>query len=202
MRRRCRRRLNFTFDKRYFKPRGIPLSQLGEIKITDDELETLRLRFIKKLTQNEAAQKMNISQSQYQRDLTNTLEKVTSALIDGHAICIDKINNFSKSKTVKILIPMNSKDKTDKISDVFGRSKYFAIYNSDDKKLEFVENPGNTQARGAGTKASQFAIENQITRVIVRQIGPNAENALKQGDVEITIESEPDKTLEELIQSL
>lgn len=103
---------------------------------------------------------------------------------------------------MKILIPVDSKNKTDKISDVFGRSKYFAIYNSDDKKLEFVDNPGNTQAKGAGITASQFAIESQISRVIAKQIGPNAESTLKQGNIEITIESDPDKTLEELTQAL
>lgn len=103
---------------------------------------------------------------------------------------------------MKILIPMESKNKVGKISDVFGRSKYFAIYNSDDKKLEFVENPGNTQARGAGISASQYAIDNKVSRVIVTKIGPHAENVLKQGNIKISIEEDSSKTLEEIIKSI
>jgi predicted DNA-binding protein (UPF0251 family) len=98
MRRRCRRKLSFDFNRRYFKPRGIPLAQLDEVKITDEELETLRLRYIEKLTQDKAARKMKISQSQYQRDITNAMERITKALIDGDAIHIDKVNKFLNNK--------------------------------------------------------------------------------------------------------
>lgn len=88
MRQRCRRRLGCTFNEIYFKPRGIPLRNLQEVSIIDEELETLRLRYIEKIDQEEAAKKMGISQSQYQRDLTSVLEKITNALINGYAINI------------------------------------------------------------------------------------------------------------------
>ncbi len=92
MRQRFRRRINFDFNEIYFKPRGIPLSSLEEINITDEELETLRLRYIEKIDQEKAAQMMGISQSQYQRDLSIVLEKISRALIEGHAIRIQKSN--------------------------------------------------------------------------------------------------------------
>jgi len=88
MRQRCRRRLGFRFNEIYFKPRGVPLRELTEIRITDEELETIRLRYLKKMDQVDAAKKMGISQSQYQRDLTSVLEKITKALIEGYAINI------------------------------------------------------------------------------------------------------------------
>jgi predicted DNA-binding protein (UPF0251 family) len=89
MLRRCKRRVQYNFNCHYFKPRGIPLAQLDEVKITNEELETLRLRFIEKIDQNKAAKMMQISQSQYQRDITKALEKITEALIDGKAINIE-----------------------------------------------------------------------------------------------------------------
>ena len=61
-----------------------------ETKITDEELETLRLRYIENLDQQSAAEKMGISQSQYQRDISAVLEKITRALIEGNAISISK----------------------------------------------------------------------------------------------------------------
>lgn len=92
MRPRCRRRVGYQFDETYFKPRGIPLSSLEEVHITDEELETLRLRYIEKIDQEEAAKKMGISQSQYQRDLSLALEKISKALIEGNAISIKRRN--------------------------------------------------------------------------------------------------------------
>ncbi|MBU4210366.1 DUF134 domain-containing protein [Patescibacteria group bacterium] len=90
MRRRCKRKIRFNFREIYFKPRGIPLSQLKEVSITEDELEALRLRYVEKLDQHESAKKMGISQSQYQRDITLAFEKITKALIEGWAIKIEK----------------------------------------------------------------------------------------------------------------
>jgi predicted DNA-binding protein (UPF0251 family) len=90
MRYRNRRKLGFQFNEIYFKPRGVPLSSLEEVHITDEELETLRLRYIEKVDQEEAAQRMGISQSQYQRDLSIVLEKISKALIEGNAISITK----------------------------------------------------------------------------------------------------------------
>jgi len=87
--RRNNRRIQNDFNEIYFKPRGVPLNQLAEISITFEELESLRLRYIEKLSQNESAEKMEISQSQYQRDLTQVLEKLTKALINGEAIRIE-----------------------------------------------------------------------------------------------------------------
>ncbi len=90
MRRKSKRRLGIQFNERYFKPRGIPLRELNEIEITDEELETLRLRYIKNIDQEEAAKQMGISQSQYQRDISSVLEKITTALVEGFAISITK----------------------------------------------------------------------------------------------------------------
>jgi len=88
MRRRNRRRIAFDFDEIYFKPRGVPLSSLEETHVSDEELETLRLRYIEKLDQESASKKMGISQSQYQRDLSTVLEKISKALIEGNAISV------------------------------------------------------------------------------------------------------------------
>jgi predicted DNA-binding protein (UPF0251 family)/predicted Fe-Mo cluster-binding NifX family protein len=201
MRRRCRRYLDFRFNRRYFKPRGVPLAHLQEVRVTDEELETLRLRYIEGLKQEDAARKMKISQSQYQRDLSNVLERITKALIEGHAIHVENVNKLSNSKKMKILFPMDSKNKSDGLSDVFGRSKYFATYNTDEEKLEFKDNPGVSQARGAGVTAGQFAIDNGVNKVVLKQIGPNAENVLKQGGIEVQVE-ESDKSLDDIIKSL
>jgi len=72
----------------YFKPRAVPLSSLREVILTVDEAETLRLKDLEKLNQIEAAEKMNIHQSTFQRTLTRAREKVSDAIINGKAIKI------------------------------------------------------------------------------------------------------------------
>ena len=72
----------------YFKPRAVPLNQLDEVELTLDELETLRLSSLEKLSQEQAAKNMKIHQSTFQRTLTRAREKVTDALVNGKAIKI------------------------------------------------------------------------------------------------------------------
>jgi len=90
MRKRFRRRIQYNFNDTYFKPRGKPLSTIEEVTLSDEELETLRLRYVKRFPQERASKEMRISQSQYQRDITKALEKITDALIEGKAIKIEK----------------------------------------------------------------------------------------------------------------
>ena len=84
------RRIKFNPDVTYFKPQGVPMRFLEVIELTIEEAEALRLRNIKDLEQEEAAKKMNTSQSTFQRILSSAYKKVTEALIEGKAIKIIK----------------------------------------------------------------------------------------------------------------
>jgi len=84
------RRIRFNPNITYFKPQGVPMGFLEMIELTTEEIEALRLRNIKNLEQEEAAKKMNTSQSTFQRILSSAYKKVTEALIEGKAIKIIK----------------------------------------------------------------------------------------------------------------
>lgn len=86
---RCRK-IRFSPNVTYFKPQGVPIRHLEVIELTIEEAETLRLKNIKGLSQEEAAKKMNTSQSTYQRILSLAYKKITEALIEGKAIKIIK----------------------------------------------------------------------------------------------------------------
>ncbi|MCK4799486.1 DUF134 domain-containing protein [Candidatus Parcubacteria bacterium] len=81
--------INFNPQTTYFKPRGIPLSSLKENVLTIDELEALRLKNYKQLSQTKCAQKMKISQSTFQRILSLANKKIADALINSKAIKIE-----------------------------------------------------------------------------------------------------------------
>jgi len=63
---------------------------LEVVELTAEEAEALRLRNIKDLEQEEAAKKMNTSQSTFQRILSSAYKKITQALVEGKAIKIIK----------------------------------------------------------------------------------------------------------------
>jgi len=84
------RRIKFNPNVTYFKPQGVPMRYLEVIELTTEEAEALRLRNIKDLEQEEAAKRMNTSQSTYQRILSSAYKKITEALIEGKAIKIIK----------------------------------------------------------------------------------------------------------------
>jgi predicted DNA-binding protein (UPF0251 family) len=84
------RRIRFNPDITYFKPQGVPMRYLEIVELTTEEVEALRLRNIKDLEQEEAAKKMNTSQSTFQRILSSAYKKITEALIEGKAIKIIK----------------------------------------------------------------------------------------------------------------
>ncbi len=84
------RRIEFSPNITYFKPQGVPMRELEMVELTTEEVEALRLRNIKDLEQEEAAKKMNTSQSTFQRILSSAYKKITEALIEGKAIKIIK----------------------------------------------------------------------------------------------------------------
>ena len=73
----------------YFKPAGIPLRALEEIRLTVEEAEAIRLKDLEGLEQEEGAEKMNISRPTFQRVLASARKKMAEALLNGKAIRIE-----------------------------------------------------------------------------------------------------------------
>jgi predicted DNA-binding protein (UPF0251 family) len=94
---RLNRRIKFQYNNNIFKPQGIPTRELKIINLTIEELEALRLKNIEDLDQNESAQKMNTSQSTFQRIINSAYKKISEALVEGKAIKIEK-NHDEKNK--------------------------------------------------------------------------------------------------------
>jgi predicted DNA-binding protein (UPF0251 family) len=84
------RKVIFDPNVTYFKPRAVPLSELAEVGLGVDELEALKYSDLEGLDQIKAAKKMRISQSTFQRILSQARRKVAEALIKGKAIKIIK----------------------------------------------------------------------------------------------------------------
>ncbi len=95
--RRCRR-IGFKPRITYFKPAGIGIRELEECILTLDEFESIRLKDLEGLDQEEAAKKMNISQPTFHRLVLNARKKIADAIINGKAIKIEGGNYIFKGK--------------------------------------------------------------------------------------------------------
>jgi predicted DNA-binding protein (UPF0251 family) len=73
----------------YFKPRGIPLTELDKISLAVDEFEALRLKDLEGLEQEKAAATMKVSQPTFHRIIQSAHTKVADALVNGKAIRIE-----------------------------------------------------------------------------------------------------------------
>jgi uncharacterized protein len=76
-------------DKNYFKPRGIPLSELEEVVLYLDEYEAIRLADYEQLYQEEAADRMNISCQTFGRIIEAAHKKIADVLINGKVLKIE-----------------------------------------------------------------------------------------------------------------
>ncbi len=85
---RLMRHVRFNPDVTYYKPAGVPMSALEEVVIELDEAEALRLCDVEGLKQEEAAERMGVSQSTLFRMLSSGREKLAGAIINGKAIKI------------------------------------------------------------------------------------------------------------------
>lgn len=82
------RRITMPPPMEGFKPFGIPLRNLESVVLLFEEFEAIRLADYENLTQEEAAQKMDISRPTFTRLYDKARKTIARAFIEGKAIII------------------------------------------------------------------------------------------------------------------
>ena len=73
----------------YFKPRGIPMLDLDEVRLTVDEREAIRLSDLIGLSHEEAGRRMGVSRATFGRIIQRARKAVADAIINGKAINVE-----------------------------------------------------------------------------------------------------------------
>jgi predicted DNA-binding protein (UPF0251 family) len=73
----------------HFRPSGIPVGQMEQVKLTVDELEAIRLADLESLYQEQAAEMINVSRQTFGRIIASAHKKVAEALVLGKSILIE-----------------------------------------------------------------------------------------------------------------
>jgi len=84
---------------------------------------------------------------------------------------------------MKICIPVSGTNENPTMDNRFGRASYFCIYETGDDSSVVIQNPAVEARGGAGLKTVEFLVEKQIKAVIVPQLGPNADRALRAAQI-------------------
>lgn len=101
------RRIGCLPDNIYFKPKGIPASNLEEIVLSLDEYESIRLADFEGLYQEEAAQKMNVSRQTFGRIIDSAHKKIADIIVNGKALKIEGGVIASQEKCEKCIKYIN-----------------------------------------------------------------------------------------------
>ena len=151
----------------YFKPRGVPLSEMEEVVLTVDELESIRLADLLGMYQEEGAAVMNVSRPTFGRIVDQARKKIAEALVHGKALRIEggpvevaPAARASVTEGGKMYIAVSTTDgKT--ICGHLGKCRDFIVYETEGTEIKGKRMrstggacPGGS---GAGHDTSPFA---------------------------------------------
>ncbi len=83
------RMVAFKPDISYFKPRGIPMVDLEDVRLTVDEREAIRLSDLLGLSYEDAGRNMGVSRATFGRIIQHARKVVADALVNGKAINVE-----------------------------------------------------------------------------------------------------------------
>jgi len=84
----------------------------------------------------------------------------------------------------------------------FGRCKYFVIYDSENKAIEFIPNPNKDAEDGAGPASVQLVSSRNVNKIVSGEFGMKIKSLLDSLKIQMIIIKEPDKRIKDIIEML
>ena len=181
----------------YFKPRGIPLTELEEACLSVEGLEALRLADMEGLTAIEAARRMRVSRHSFGRTLATARRTVATALCRGQALRIEggtyavaspctPAADKEKKQMRKIAVSSEGPTLDDAVDPRFGRAGGFVVVDLPDMTISYIDN-GASQAMsmGAGIETAERMARAGVEVVLSGYVGPKAFEALTAAGIQV-----------------
>lgn len=179
----------------YFKPRGIPLIELEEVRLGLEEMEALRLADMEGLTAIEAAARMRISRHTFGRVLAHARRIVATALFCGQALRIEggsyavvapQCGISKENSMTKIAVSSEGPDLDDNVDPRFGRAGGFVVVDLPQMDVHYIDNGASqTLSMGAGIETAERMAREGVEVVLSGYVGPKAFDALQAAGIKI-----------------
>ncbi len=181
----------------YFKPRGIPLTELEEVCLSVEGLEALRLADMEGLTAIEAARRMRVSRHIFGRTLAAAPRRVATALCCGQALRIEggtyavrtgegAVDTPKENTMQKIAISSEGPTLDDAVDPRFGRAGGFVVVELPDMRVSYIDNGASqTMSMGAGIETAERMARAGVEAVLSGFVGPKAFEALQAAGIKV-----------------
>ncbi len=197
--RKCRR-IERSPKVDYFKPRGVPMTDLAEVYLTCEGLEALRLSDLEGLGAAEAASRMEVSRHTFGRILAEARRAVAGALVEGQALRIEGGQYDIKGQPcpgerrftpkeygmTKIAVTSEGPALSDQVDPRFGRAGGFVVVDLASGESVYVDNGASqAMAHGAGIQAAERIASSGAQVLLTGYVGPKAFAALTAAGIKI-----------------
>ncbi len=86
---------------------------------------------------------------------------------------------------MKLVVPVESKSLDVPVCPSFGRTPFYALYDTETGNHEFLDNSAATSQGGAGIKAAQMLVDHGAKAVITYRCGDNAAQVINAAKIEM-----------------
>lgn len=86
---------------------------------------------------------------------------------------------------MKLAIPVEDNSMQTNVCQSFGRTPYFLIYDTESEEANFLDNSSAASQGGAGIKAAQWIVDQDVSALLTPRCGDNAASVLKAADIGI-----------------
>lgn len=100
---------------------------------------------------------------------------------------------------MKIAITSKGNTPDSLVDSRFGRCEFFAIYDTEDDKLRFVENPNRDAASGAGPASVVLIAREGVQKVVCAEFGMKVKKQMEDLDIQPVIMKD-EKTVDEIVK--
>lgn len=181
----------------FFKPQGIPITELRESSLPVEGLEALRLADFLGMSMEEAAARMHVSRHTFGRILTAARSAVAEALVQGRALRIEgghyelheePDNKLTEEEPIMTKVAVTSEGPTlqDKMDPRFGRAAGFVVVDTETMEHQYVDNGASqAMAHGAGIQAAERIANSGAKVLLTGFVGPNAYHALNAAGIKV-----------------
>lgn len=86
---------------------------------------------------------------------------------------------------MKIAMPTDEESMKSSVCISFGRTPYFLIYDTDTRNYVFIDNNAASSQGGAGIKAAQLLVDNEIDALLTPRCGENAADVINAANIKM-----------------